>query len=384
MWFPPYDIKFNESSTPSFQGTDFLGRPEPIYTYKSTSRTGTLSWKMIVDHPSVMNIVAEKQLKGQNKEKVTSIMDSFFAGCVKFDIYELAKKYNTIPASDLFTYQQVLNDPRLTNEEWAGINAVLPKENTDVTGNIANTNTKTAVTNDTSGAEFENKYLDFAFYFENDIPGKSPNTTTSEEYQTIYNKYIDPDNIKKYDTTSKATFDTGDKEANVEAFFNSVVISNFNTFSKEFVKDAFKLLTDNPKGTISVTMEGSASAVASVDYNKTLSDRRIDSIKNFFKSYSDGTESLGSFMKEGEVRFIIKSAGGTGEITVIPKAGFVEVASGTTSSTSTKTTPGFEVDCKVNQKDKDNKVTSNSQTYSVSAIVATLTRLHAIALTEYV
>lgn len=363
MWFPPYDIKFNESSTPTFQGTDFLGRPEPIYTYKSTSRTGTLSWKMIVDHPSVMNIVAEKQLKGQNKEKLNSIMDSFFAGCVKFDIYELAKKYNTIPAADLFTYQQILNNPRLTDEELAGINKSIPKENTDVTGDNANTNTTAATTDDTSGAEFENKYLDFAFYFENDIPGKSPSTTTSVEYQTIYNEYTSTTNIEKYVGISTGIFNTGDKEANVKEFFNSVVISNFNTFSKGFVKDAFKLLTDNPKGTITVTMEGSASAVASVDYNKALSDRRIDSIKNFFKSYSDGTESLGSFMKEGEVRFIIKSAGGTGEETVIPRA---------------ETTTGFDVDCRVNQKDKTGKVTSNSQIYAVSAMACRRVRVKTI------
>jgi len=379
MWFPPYDIKFNESSTPSFQGTDFLGRPEPIYTYKSTSRTGTLSWKMIVDHPSVMNIVAEKKLKGQNKEKVTSIMDSFFAGCVKFDIYELAKKYNTIKAADLFTYQQILNNPRLTDEELAGINKSIPKANTDVTGDNANTNTTTATTDDTSGAEFENKYLDFAFYFENDIPGKSPSTTTSVEYQGIYNDYTKEDNIKKYVSVSTDIFNTGDKEANVEQFFNSVVISNFNTFSKGFVKDAVKLLTDNPKGTITVTMEGSASAVASVDYNKALSDRRIDSIKNFFRTYSDGGVSLGTFMKEGEVRFIIKSAGGTGENTVIPKAGYVEVASGATTATSTGTTTGFDVDCRVNQKDKSGKVTSNSQIYSVSAMACRRVRVATIA-----
>ena len=379
MWFPPYDIKFNESSTPSFHPTDFLGRPEPIYTYKSTSRMGTLSWKMIVDHPSVMNIVVEKQLKGQNKEKVTSIMDSFFAGCVKFDIYELAKKYNTIPAADLFTYQQVLNDPRLTNEELAGINKSIPKESTDTTGINPNTNTKTAVTNDTSVAEFENKYLDFAFYFENDIPGKSPNTTTSVEYQSIYETYTLKSNIDKYVDRAKSTFNTGDTEVNVEQFFNSVVISNFNTFSKGFVKDAFKLLTDNPKGTITVTMEGSASAVASVDYNKKLSDRRIDSIKTFFKSYSAGTESLGSFMKEGEVRFIIKSAGGTGEKTVIPLAGYVEVASGTTSATTTNTTPGFEVNCEKKQKDKSGNETANAQIYSVSAMACRRVRVATIS-----
>jgi len=376
MWFPPYDIKFNESSTPTFQGTDFLGRPEPIYTYKSTSRTGTLSWKMIVDHPSVMNIVAEKQLKGQNKEKLNSIMDSFFAGCVKFDIYELAKKYNTIPAADLFTYQQILNNPRLTDEELAGINKSIPKENTDVTGDNANTNTTAATTDDTSGAEFENKYLDFAFYFENDIPGKNPETTTTVDYQSIYGTYTSTSNIDKYVDRAKSTFNSDDKEINVKEFFNSVVISNFNTFSKGFVKDAFNLLTSNPEAKISVVMEGSASAVATVPYNKALSERRISSIKNFFQNYKDGDASLGPFITNG--RFTIKTDPGTGEETVIPKAGFVEEASGTTSATSTGTTTGFDVDCRVNQKDKTGKVTSNSQIYAVSAMACRRVRVKTI------
>jgi hypothetical protein len=113
MWFPPYDIKFTDASRAIWTPNSFLGRPEPIYTYKDTSREGTLSWKIIVDHPSVMNVIVEKQLKGQNKERINSIIDSFFAGCVKYDIYELAKKFNTVPTKDLYTYQQILNNPNL-------------------------------------------------------------------------------------------------------------------------------------------------------------------------------------------------------------------------------------------------------------------------------
>jgi hypothetical protein len=37
MWFPPYDLTFSDNSKPDFNGTSFLGRPEPIYTYKNTS-----------------------------------------------------------------------------------------------------------------------------------------------------------------------------------------------------------------------------------------------------------------------------------------------------------------------------------------------------------
>ena len=94
MWFPPYDLKFNDTSTPSFNKTSFLGRPEPIYTYKETVRTGTISWKIIVDQPSILDLITSYQLKNTPKEKVDSILDSFFAGCVKYDIYEFAKKFN--------------------------------------------------------------------------------------------------------------------------------------------------------------------------------------------------------------------------------------------------------------------------------------------------
>ena len=113
MWFPPYDIKFTDNSNANWTETSFLGRPEPIYTYKDTRRVGTLSWKIIVDHPSIMNVLVEKQLKGQNKERINSVIDSFFAGCVKYDIYELAKKFNMVPTKDLYTYQQILNNPNL-------------------------------------------------------------------------------------------------------------------------------------------------------------------------------------------------------------------------------------------------------------------------------
>ena len=75
MWFPPYDLKFNDTSTPSFNKTSFLGRPEPIYTYKETVRTGTISWKIIVDQPSILDLITSYQLKNTPKEKVDSILE---------------------------------------------------------------------------------------------------------------------------------------------------------------------------------------------------------------------------------------------------------------------------------------------------------------------
>jgi hypothetical protein len=58
MWFPPYDITLGqESSSPKFNQTNFLGRPEPVYTYENTSRSSSISWSIIVDHPSISCLV---------------------------------------------------------------------------------------------------------------------------------------------------------------------------------------------------------------------------------------------------------------------------------------------------------------------------------------
>ena len=55
MWFPPYDLKFQEDVNVNWNETNFIGRGEGIYTYTNTTRTGTLSFKLLVDHPSIIN-----------------------------------------------------------------------------------------------------------------------------------------------------------------------------------------------------------------------------------------------------------------------------------------------------------------------------------------
>jgi len=72
MWFPPYDIDFNESVTTNWETTNFIGRGEPIYTYNYTERKGTLSFSIVTDHPSVVN---------QMKKETEQTLYKFFAGC---------------------------------------------------------------------------------------------------------------------------------------------------------------------------------------------------------------------------------------------------------------------------------------------------------------
>ena len=373
MWFPPYNLTFSDSSSPNFTPTNIMGRPEPIYTYNNTSRSGTLSWKILVDHPSIMNVLVDKQLKGQNSERINSIIDSFFAGCVKYDIYELAKKFNTIPTKDLFTYQEILNNPRLTPEELSGINKEIPKENTgdggpgsSATGN-QNTNTDTAATPDTFAADFEGKYKELGFYFHNDRPDPDSNSTVaSQPFNYWYNIYTEPTFIQKYVTNANAIFAEGSESRNVKEFFDSIIIPNFNTIAKNeknFIVDAYNILKEK-KGTIEITMLGSASAPASVSYNVNLSKRRLDSVKKFLREYKIGDANLASFIDDKTFKVTLEE--GKGEELVVPKGDL-----GT----------GFQVNCTTNIKDKNGNVTDLSQVYSVNAMACRRVKISNIKVT---
>jgi hypothetical protein len=83
MWFPPYDIQFSENNTVNWEETNFIGRGEPIYTYNNTKRSGNLSFKIVVDHPSYYN--AFNARKNQTGSPDDNYIASFFAGCVDVD-----------------------------------------------------------------------------------------------------------------------------------------------------------------------------------------------------------------------------------------------------------------------------------------------------------
>lgn len=85
MWFPPYDLKFNEDINVNWNETNFIGRGEGIYTYTNTTRSGNLSFKILVDHPSIIDY-----WEGKGKSVTNSVDDKddpeqqllrFFAGC---------------------------------------------------------------------------------------------------------------------------------------------------------------------------------------------------------------------------------------------------------------------------------------------------------------
>lgn len=103
MWFPPYDIDFQENVNVNWQSNSFIGRGEDVYTYTNTTRTGQLSFTLLIDHPAVINSLHSA---GVNDDEDVL---RFFAGCDTIDPNETGNA-EVVPGSKT-------SDPTLTAKE---------------------------------------------------------------------------------------------------------------------------------------------------------------------------------------------------------------------------------------------------------------------------
>jgi len=191
MWFPPYNLSLGqESSTPKFNATNFLGRPEPIYTYENTDRGSSISFDIVVDHPSVLNLIVKNELAKENGQTVNQVVASFFAGCKKYDIYELARKFNTISKSTIEElYQEVLQSNQTTNEDKkAAFNG------------LANGGQSPQVSEENT--EFPFDYTNLGFYFDEYSPtqGTIPYNVLLDGYLNEKGEYLNQNEQSETET----------------------------------------------------------------------------------------------------------------------------------------------------------------------------------------
>ncbi len=110
MWFPPYDIHFTENNSVSWEANNFIGRGESVYTYNNTERSGTLSFSIIVDHPSYVN-----SFRGSNGPDDHYIA-SFFAGCIdpnsKFAEKLTVSEMSSIASQNITDPQKFVDTPQ--------------------------------------------------------------------------------------------------------------------------------------------------------------------------------------------------------------------------------------------------------------------------------
>lgn len=274
MWFPPYDMKVSEQNSVSWTDNKFLGRPEPIFTYNNTTRQGSLSWKIVVDHPSILNAIVDKELSKENNQRVNDIVDSFFAGCRKYDIYELATRFPQFTYKDIYDIITTTQDKK----EYYEYSKEIPRVETTITEPVIE--------------EYEQKVKEedyrFEWYFHNDIPGEPTASaiTTEEPYGTSLSNYIGLKN--QYQNNAD-----DDQKVPTQEFFNNFVLGSGTTASDSLIETNTKILAKKMReaidagAKINFTLKGTCSAPNSSAYNVSLAKRRIDSIKKYLLSFSD-------------------------------------------------------------------------------------------------
>ena len=115
MWFPPYNLTFNESVSVSWGSNDFIGRGERIYSYTNTERTGTLSFTILADHPSILNywINSDNRFNKPGTEEDEQKILRFFAGCEEMEVSkDMLDSTSIVDTEELSVETNTRNDPK--------------------------------------------------------------------------------------------------------------------------------------------------------------------------------------------------------------------------------------------------------------------------------
>ena len=310
MWFPPYDLKVSENNSATWETNRFLGRPEPIYTYNTTERTGQLSFKIIVDHPSILNLLTREYFENMSDEESDNYINAFFAGCENIDFYELIRRYTTLDKSDVENIQTYLNAGAKQTKNIENYKYVIEEPV------VATPEVKTPETQNTNYKSV--KVETITLNFDNDIPGVKTDVVTSNDYSDLYTSYFnrkaDYASILNTSLTTLNSYSLNDKDAINDR--NIIYGSNITTGAtlitdqvtkitryfdtlqttyQKYINDVTTLKThlENDKiKDIVVNVSSSTSAPATNDYNNRLSARRSHSVvKDFLKKISANNQS---------------------------------------------------------------------------------------------
>jgi hypothetical protein len=292
MWFPPYDLKISENNQARWQDNTFLGRPEPIYTYQDTARSGQMSFKVVVDHPSILNLLTREYFKDMSDDESENYINAFFSGCEELDFYDLIRRFAQLDSNDIRLIQSYLNN---------GIEPELIQQ--------YKVNTEFPVVEDpssnTKGLDETISTPKLVLNYENDNPDiRSNKISTSINYSNSFNtfktqkqNYVDklgdslnvlsslsPTNPqvireKEYIFGSNITINSNDiqKQKNdiIDLFDKSE--NNFNTYINEINK-LVQDLSGKTAQDVYIKISSSCSSAADTDYNERLAMRRSHSV----------------------------------------------------------------------------------------------------------
>jgi hypothetical protein len=264
MWFPPYNISFSDNTTVNWTTNEFVGRPEPIYTYNNSSRSGSLGFKIVVDHPSIVNHFNSDVFNAQGYGLGDGELEAFFADCVNYPIEDLLKKYKQFASDEINNLVTLIN------------------KNKTILDLIYSGNPKV--------------------YYHNDLPGdctakkrnsNNPNpegcsaTFVTQDLEKLKNDYLDLRNMY----IGAQLEETWGDEAKTEDFFDNIIpngwtdLNNLITKICDTIKEVLNQNKDAVVLNITIPIETNTSYlnVSVNNYNKDLSERRKRALIKYIK-----------------------------------------------------------------------------------------------------
>ena len=261
MWFPPYNISFSDNTTVNWTTNEFVGRPEPIYTYNNSSRSGSLGFKIVVDHPSIVNHFNSSIYNGNDYGTNPGELEAFFADCVNYPIEDLLSKYKQFASDEVFNLKALIEKNKTTLDLIYSGN---PK-----------------------------------VYYHNDLPGDCtakaiPNGCNANYVEDSLQKLVD-----EYQGRSVSYISENSKSINsswadlpkTEEFFNTILpngwteLNNMITKICDTIKDVINQNKDAVVLKLTIPIETNTSYLNqdASDYNKNLSERRKGALVKYIK-----------------------------------------------------------------------------------------------------
>ena len=278
MWFPPYNLKFTENISVNWNDNNFIGRGEKIYTYTNTERSGTLSFSLLIDHPSIINSWRgnSDDYKGDVLKQKEDIMLRFFAGCE--------------PLSDKEVTSNEEKEEPVKNEVNKTPKIVVNKKRIAYVIFFPNNHT---------GYDKKSNFdvaLNEVYNYEMDDKGKNWNESFNPD-EKFKNKTIDDKNTSKFSLNSggynhsyiKKTLLGSDDEHIEMRFLDDIVNISENGKKVNYIinnedkgDSLFSELKVN-SDVSNIEIYGFASSHGYPSYNAQLSKRRADFIKDLIK-----------------------------------------------------------------------------------------------------
>ena len=151
------------------------------------------------------------------------------------------------------------------------------------------------------------EYLPLKLFFDNDYPDpRSRKSTTKSEYESLYQNYFSKleNYIAEFSLNKSKSADEA-REA-VELFFANDLQFNYKQLEKF---SALLLSTLKAGNNVNISIRGCASPLAESSYNLILSQRRINSLLNYWRNYKSGI--LMGFISSGKMKITEEAAGET-------------------------------------------------------------------------